>query len=384
VIENFLQTLDSQASITCTKNPVTTEWSLKGHSHSVEYGTDHLSMVEIVHALLNKKPIEVKYKEDNGQYFVDQEATSLAVQKGEKILTAWQAWIYSDRDRVQILEERYNQLMNTHVERKYDGQHLTFPGMNPAIHMRPHQKNVIWRCLQSPTNSTLIDHVVGSGKTFSGAAAVMEMVRTGQARKPLVTVPNHLVRQWANDWLSLYPDARILVAGEHDMEKGHRQHFLAKAAFNTVDAVIMAQSSFDKIPVDATFYEAYLQKEIDIAEEYLRHCEDNKDDSVKKMEKKVESLRAKITRLHETANQARDDGCMNFNEVGFDLLMVDESHNYKNVPYFTGLQNVRGLGNPEGSQKAENMMIKVSNCRTAGAGVIFMTGTPISNTVAEM
>ncbi|MBU2752945.1 hypothetical protein HER14_18960, partial [Acidithiobacillus thiooxidans] len=120
------------------------------------------------------------------------------------------------------------------------------------------------------------------------------------------------------------------------------------------------------------------------AEEYLRHCEDNKDDSVKKMEKKVESLRAKITRLHETANQARDDGCMNFNEVGFDLLMVDESHNYKNVPYFTGLQNVRGLGNPEGSQKAENMMIKVSNCRTAGAGVIFMTGTPISNTVAEM
>ncbi|MFA7655737.1 Eco57I restriction-modification methylase domain-containing protein [Acidithiobacillus thiooxidans] len=384
VIENFLQTLDSQASITCTKNPVTTEWSLKGDSHSVEYGTDHLSMVEIVHALLNKKPIEVKYKEDNGQYFVDQEATSLAVQKSEKILTAWQAWIFADRDRVQILEERYNQLMNTHVERKYDGQHLAFPGMNPAIHMRPHQKNVIWRCLQSPTNSTLIDHVVGSGKTFSGAAAVMEMVRTGQARKPLVTVPNHLVRQWANDWLLLYPGARILVAGEHDMEKGHRQHFLAKAAFNEVDAVIMAQSSFDKIPVDATFYEAYLQKEIDIAEAYLRHCEDNKDDSVKKMEKKVESLRAKITKLHETANQARDDGCMNFNEVGFDLLMVDESHNYKNVPYFTGLQNVRGLGNPEGSQKAENMMIKVSNCRTAGAGVIFMTGTPISNTVAEM
>ncbi|WP_319026166.1 Eco57I restriction-modification methylase domain-containing protein [Acidithiobacillus thiooxidans] len=384
VMENFLQTLDSQASITCTKNPVTTEWSLKGDSHSVEYGTDHLSMVEIVHALLNKKPIEVKYKEDNGQYFVDQEATSLAVQKGEKILTAWQAWIFADRERVQILEERYNQLMNTHVERKYDGQHLAFPGMNPAIHMRPHQKNVIWRCLQSPTNSTLIDHVVGSGKTFSGAAAVMEMVRTGQARKPLVTVPNHLVRQWANDWLLLYPDARILVAGEHDMEKGHRQHFLAKAAFNEVDAVIMAQSSFDKIPVDATFYEAYLQKEIDIAEAYLRHCEDNKDDSVKKMEKKVESLRAKITKLHETANQARDDGCMNFNEVGFDLLMVDESHNYKNVPYFTGLQNVRGLGNPEGSQKAENMMIKVSNCRTAGAGVIFMTGTPISNTVAEM
>ncbi|MDA8152916.1 MAG: SNF2-related protein [Acidithiobacillus sp.] len=363
------------------KNSITGEWSVKCQGRPPEYSTDHMSLSDLLQALHNHRTIQVMDKVD-GKVVVDAEATSLAVEKGERIRNAWRDWIFADPDRAGMLEDRYNDLMNTNRQRFFDGRHLRLPGSNPDIHLRPHQKNAVWRMMQS--KSTLLDHVVGAGKTFAAIAGVMEKRRTGQAQKPLVVVPNHLVGQWTKDWLRLYPDARLLVADKDDMAGSRRQIFLAKAAFNDVDAVIVAHSSFDRIPIDADFYEQYLKREMDQAEDFLRSQFSVEGLSVKRMEHRVQALRDRIARLHAQANESRDQGCLNFSEIGFDLLVVDESHNYKNVPYNTTLQNVRGLGNPAGSIKAENMMIKVSQCRDGGSGVVFLTGTPISNTVAEM
>ncbi|MBU2764687.1 DEAD/DEAH box helicase family protein, partial [Acidithiobacillus ferrivorans] len=363
------------------KNPITGEWSVKCGGQPPEYSTDHMSLSELLMALHNHRTIQVTYTKD-GKTLVDAEKTSLAVEKSERIRNAWRDWIVADTDRVKILEDQYNDLMNTYRPRSYDGRHLSLPGSSPDIRLRPHQKNAVWRMMQS--KSTLLDHVVGAGKTFAAIAGVMEKRRTGQAQKPLVVVPNHLVGQWTKDWLRLYPDARLLVADKDDMAGSHRQVFLAKAAFNDVDAVIVAHSSFDRIPIDAEFYEQYLNREMNEAEDFLRNKISMEGLSVKRMEKKIQDTRARVERLHSQASESRDQGCLNFSEIGFDLLVVDESHNYKNVPYNTTLQNVRGLGNPAGSIKAENMMIKVSQCRDGGSGVVFLTGTPISNTIAEM
>ncbi|MCR1347567.1 DUF2958 domain-containing protein [Acidithiobacillus ferrooxidans] len=363
------------------KNLITGEWSVKCDGHPPEYSTDDLSLQDLLMALHNRRTIQVTYQKDN-KTVVDAEATSLAVEKGDRIKDAWRDWIYADTDRVRRLEDHYNDLMNTYRPRDYDGRHLNLPGSNPEIRLRPHQKNAVWRMMQS--KSTLLDHVVGAGKTFAAIAGVMEKRRTGQSQKPLIAVPNHLVGQWTKDWLRLYPDARLLVADKEDMTGSHRQVFLAKAAFNDVDAVIVAHSSFDRIPIDAEFYEQYLTREMDQAEDFLRSKISMEGLSVKRMEKKIQEVRTRVERLHSQANESRDQGCLNFSEIGFDLLVVDESHNYKNVPYNTTLQNVRGLGNPVGSIKAENMMIKVTQCRDVGSGVVFLTGTPISNTVAEM
>jgi N12 class adenine-specific DNA methylase len=363
------------------KNPISGEWAIKCDGRPPEYSTDDMSLQDLLMALHNRRTIQVTRHIDN-KTVVDAEATSLAVEKADRIKDAWRDWIYADTDRVRLMEDRYNNLMNTYRPREYDGRHLNLPGSNPEIRLRPHQKNAVWRMTQS--KSTLLDHVVGAGKTFAAIAGVMEKRRTGQSRKPLVTVPNHLVGQWAKDWLRLYPDARLLVADKEDMAGSNRQVFLAKAAFNDVDAVIVAHSSFDRIPIDAEFYEEYLNREIDQAEDFLRGKLSMEGLSVKRMEKKIQETRTRVERLHAQANESRDQGCLNFSEIGFDLLVVDESHNYKNVPYNTSLQNVRGLGNPAGSIKAENMMIKVTQCRDGGSGVVFLTGTPISNTVAEM
>ena len=364
------------------KNLITGEWSVKCAGHPPEYSTDDMSLQDLLMALHNRRTIQVTYQDDKKKTVVDAEATSLAVEKGDHIKDAWRDWIYADTDRVRLLEDHYNDLMNTYRPRDYDGRHLNLPGSNSEIRLRPHQKNAVWRMTQS--KSTLLDHVVGAGKTFAAIAGVMEKRRTGQSKKPLVTVPNHLVGQWTKDWLRLYPDARLLVADKEDMAGSNRQVFLAKAAFNDVDAVIVAHSSFDRIPIDAEFYEEYLNLEIDRAENFLRSKFSMEGLSVKRMEKKIQEIRTRVERLHSQANESRDQGCLNFSEIGFDLLVVDESHNYKNVPYNTNLQNVRGLGNPAGSIKAENMMIKVTQCRDGGSGVVFLTGTPISNTVAEM
>lgn len=380
VVADFLEHLGA-TQVFVSKNDYTQAWTVVCGDGTATLRTDNYRLSELSSDILNRKPITVTYKDDFGNLVVDEEKTALANEKATQLVDEWKSWLFQDLDRVQRLEDQYNKLMNTYRPRSYNGSHLQFPGSNPQISLRPHQKNAVWRTMQS--KSVLFDHVVGAGKTFAAIASVMKKKEAEQVRKPLVVVPNHLVAQWAADWMLLYPDAKILVPEEQDMKKGHRQHFLAKAAYNDVDAVIMSHSSFDLLPIDPEYYEMYVGKE----KEKVRltvEANPSDTDTVKKMQKRIQSIESRVERMHENAAGARDEGLLNFTEVGFDLLVIDESHNYKNVPYITTLQGVRGLGNPAGSIKAENAMIKVTQCREGDGGVIFLTGTPLSNTVAEL
>lgn len=380
VVADFLEHLGA-TQVFVSKNGYTQAWTVVCGDGTATLRTDNYRLSELSSDILNCKPITVTYKDDFGNLVVDEEKTALANEKATQLVDEWKSWLFQDLDRVQRLEDQYNKLMNTYRPRSYNGSHLQFPGSNPQISLRPHQTNAVWRTMQS--KSVLFDHVVGAGKTFAAIASVMKKKESGQVRKPLVVVPNHLVAQWAADWMLLYPDAKILVPEEQDMKKGHRQHFLAKAAYNDVDAVIMSHSSFDLLPIDPEYYEMYVGKE----KEKVRltvEANPSDTDTVKKMQKRIQSIESRVERMHENAAGARDEGLLNFTEVGFDLLVIDESHNYKNVPYITTLQGVRGLGNPAGSIKAENAMIKVTQCREGDGGVIFLTGTPLSNTVAEL
>jgi N12 class adenine-specific DNA methylase len=382
IVQDFAEHLGGD-SPNVVKNSFTQSWHVSCGNGYSNHKTDQYSLSALLRDLLNKKSILVSYKDpDTGATVVDEEATALAREKADQIKDEWKKWVYQDPERVKELEDIYNRLMNSDRPRQYNGAHLTFPGANKQITLRPHQKNAVWRAMQS--KAVLFDHVVGAGKTFAAISAVMKKKEAGQVRKPLVVVPNHLVSQWAADWMLLYPDAKILVAHKDDMQKAERQRFLAKAAYNEVDAVIMAHSSFDLLPIDPEFYERYVDKEIQNAREAIENDKELAKESIKRMEKRIQSMESRIESLHAKAAEYRDSGLLNFTEVGFDLLVVDESHNYKNVPYFTGLTNVRGLGNPAGSIKAESAMIKVTQCREGGGGVIFLTGTPISNTIAEM
>nr|WP_226827400.1 DUF2958 domain-containing protein [Igneacidithiobacillus copahuensis] len=344
--------------------------------------TQDYHLHDLIHAICNHDRIRVMRKYRDMPPVEDQEATALAIEKAEKIQGEWKKWIFADGERVSLLETIYNDTFNVTVPRLYDGQHVGLAGSSREIELRPHQKNFVWRALQS--KSVYADHVVGAGKTFATIAAVMEKRRMGQARKPVVVVPNHLVRQWEKDWYRLYPGARILVAGKADMEASNRQTFLAKAAFNDLDAVIMSHSSFNLVPIDTHFYEEYIQQEMDDIEDYIREKKYSKDVSVKELEKSVRAAKDRIERLHAESAKSRDIGCLNFGEIGFDLIVVDEAHEYKNVPYISEMRGVRGMGNPAGSQKAESMMIKSAQARHLGAGIIFLSGTPISNSIAEM
>lgn len=382
IVQDFAEHLGGD-SPNVVKNSFTQSWHVSCGNGYSNHKTDQYSLSALLRDLLNKKSILVSYKDpDTGTTVVDEEATALAREKADQIKDEWKKWVYQDPKRVKELEDIYNRLMNSDRPRQYNGSHLTFPGANKQITLRPHQKNAVWRAMQS--KAVLFDHVVGAGKTFAAISAVMKKKEAGQVRKPLVVVPNHLVSQWAADWMLLYPDAKILVAHKDDMQKGERQRFLAKAAYNEVDAVIMAHSSFDLLPIDPEFYEEFVSEEIAKARESIENNKELEKESVKRMEKRIQTMESRIEALHAKAAQSRDVGLLNFTEVGFDFLVVDESHNYKNVPYFTGLTNVRGLGNPAGSIKAEGAMIKVTQCREGDGGVIFLTGTPISNTIAEM
>lgn len=384
VVSAFLEAV-GLTSVTVQYVPYTGQWVLRGTGTgeaAQAYQTSRRSVSKLVEDLFNHRSPIIYDTDVSGNRHVAEEDTALAVEKVNALRDRWQEWIREDPERLQSLADEYNHRFNRIVRREYDGRHLTLPGAASGIELRPHQKNAVWRSCQS--KSVLFDHKVGAGKTFAAVAAVMEKRRMGQVRKPIVTVPNHLVGQWASAWLTLYPSARILVADEQDMDSQHRQEFLAKAAYNDWDAVIISHSAFKLVPVDPEFYERFLHQEVAQIEDLLRTMPDLETVSVKQLEKKRQSLQERARRMHERVNARRDQGMLHFGEIGFDYIVNDESHMHKNVPYMTLLKNVSGLGNPAGSERAEDMFVKVAQAREAGAGVLFLTGTPISNTIAEM
>ena len=389
VVTEFADHILGKASGKATYNPVMAKWSVRGEPTTAaanQYGTDRASVSDILTAAANDKSIVIRDRIDESTTVVNESATNAANEKIQRVKTEFRRWIWRDDARRERLTRLYNDTFNTDQLREYDGSHLTFPGKvsDDIVKLRPHQVNAAWRIVQSGT--TLLDHVVGAGKTFTMIAGSMELRRTGRARKPMFVVPNHLVGQWAEDFTKLYPNANILAATKKDFEKGNRKRLFARIATGDWDAVIVAHSSFGKVEMDAEFQDRFIKqqiRDIDTAISTIRDQEGKGSRSIKQIEKQKERLEEKLKRLYDAEN--KDDN-LTFGELGIDALFLDEAHEFKNLGFATSMTRVAGLGNPQGSQKAADMFMKVQSIleRTGGNNVVFATGTPISNTMAEM
>ncbi|MHB1660163.1 MAG: DEAD/DEAH box helicase family protein, partial [Acidithiobacillus sp.] len=336
---------------------------------------------------LNRQPLLVTQRLSDGSTVVMEKETEIAKQKSQEIQKEWSRWVYSNEAVGERLEEAYNQTFNRFAPPQYDGRHLDLIGSSAAITLRPHQKNAIWRGMQS--GKTFFDHAVGAGKTFAAVGLAMEMRRLGRAQKPMVVVPNHLVDQWRGAFLDLYPSAAVLTAMPVDMDGKNRQVFLGKVAYGDWDAVIIPHSLFSRIPPDAHWSSVVMKEEVSGFEDAIRTMEklgDNADKrTIKQLERKVERIKSKIASAQ--SDTGKKDAGLTMGDIGVDFLFVDEVQEFKNLPYITEMKNVAGLGNPEGSAKAQDLYIKsrsIQKMREDNGGVVYLSGTPLSNTMAEL
>ncbi len=351
------------------------------------YGTQSYPAGDLMLAMLNNREIKVTRRDSDGKTWVDKDATEEAKDKAKEIRAKFQDWAFADPDRAEVLVRTYNDANNNYVTRAYDGSWLTFPGKVPdeIIKFRRHQRNFIARVVQDRT--ALADHVVGAGKTYSAISAAMELKRTGLANKPMIVVPNHLVKQWAADFYRLYPGANILTASKKDFERSSRRRFLAKIAQNDWDAVIIAHSSFGFVRPSPEFEESFIAGETTELRKLLTELKGSEDKSDKR---KVKQIEASLERLDNRLKSLRDkpmDDLLDLEQLGVDQLFVDEAHLFKNLMFSTKMQNIRGLGDSAGSQRAYDMLIKTRQIMGKNGrdqGVVFLTGTPVSNSLAEM
>ena len=353
---------------------------------TVTYGTNRMNAYEILHDTLNLKDVRVyDYKEDaDGKEtrVLNKKETTLAQQKQEQLKQAFKDWLWQDPERRQYLTEKYNKLFNSTRPREYDGSHINFSGISPEITMRPHQLNAVAREMYG--GNTLLAHVVGAGKTFEMIAAAMEMKRIGLCQKSLFAVPNHLTEQWAGEFLRLYPSANILVATKKDFEMRNRRKFCAKIATGDYDAVIIGHSQLEKIPMSRERQERLLREQLYEINDGIDELQRTNGErfSIKQLEKTRKSIEVRLKKLLE--GKRRDD-VVTFEQLGVDRLFVDEAHSFKNLFMYTKMRNVAGLSTSE-AQKSSDLFMK---CRymdelTDNKGVIFATGTPISNSMTEM
>ena len=353
------------------------------------WGIPEYSAGNIIEALLMNKPIKVQREsgqhDDQGRpiMVIDQELTAAAMQKADEIKQAFLDWVWTDDERRDMLTRLYNEKFNTNVPPTYDGSHLELVDASEAVKLRPHQKNAVWRAIQEGT--CLFDHVVGAGKTLACVATVMESKRMGFLSKPMVVVPNHLLYQWKDEFYKLYPDANILVADKTDFTKQNRERLFGRIATGDWDAVIVAHSSFRKIAMPRDVQEEILKEQIDAVIEAIEASKaaEGGRATIKQLEKQREKMEERYNAL--LAGTGQKDRAVDFADLGVDALFIDESHEFKNLAFQTTM-NVSGLGNVTGSAKALDLFIK---CRylqrqNNGRGVYFMTGTPISNTIAEV
>ena len=313
---------------------------------------------------------------------LNQNETTLAQQKQQAIKDAFAGWVWKDPQRRTLLVKRYNELFNSTRPREYDGSHIHFVGMNPEINLREHQRNAVAHVLYG--YNTLLAHEVGAGKSFEMAASAMELKRLGLCQKSLFVVPNHLTEQWASEFLRLYPNAKLLVTSKKDFEPSNRKKFCARIATGDYDAVIIWHSQFERIPLSFERQERIIQEQIyetlAAINELKVHAGENF--SIKQMEKTRKTLETKLEKLR---SDERKDDVITFEQLGVDRLFVDESHFYKNLFLTTKMRNVAGLSTSE-AQKSRDMFGK---CRyldeiTGGRGVVFATGTPVSNSMTEL
>lgn len=351
------------------------------------YGTPDATGEEILYKLMNNAELRVVRRDSDGKSYTDKEATERLIEKAAVIREKFQDWVFADSDRSEVLVRAYNDANNNYVRRVFDGARLSFPGKVPLIKFRRHQRDFVSRVVQSRT--ALADHVVGAGKTFAAIAAAMELRRTGLAKKPMIIVPNHLVKQWAADFYRLYPGAKILTATKKDFERVNRRKFLGRIATGDWDAVIIAHSSFGFIKPTPEFETELTTREIKEIEAAINQIEAGNEDAGE-TKRKVKQLAAQKERLENRIKALREkpmDDLLDFGELGVDQLFVDEAHLFKNLMFTTKMRDVRNLGDGTGSQRAFDMYIKVREtfAKNGGdQGVVFLTGTPVSNSLAEM
>ncbi len=372
---------------------ITGEWRIEGKSkdsYNVKaystYGTSRASAYDIIESSLNLKDIRIfdyQYDTDGRRVAVlNKKETAIAQGKQELLKEAFAEWIWKDQERREKICKAYNILFNSNRPREYDGSHINFSGMNPEITLRKHQVNAIAHILYG--GNTLLAHVVGAGKTFEMVAAAMESKRLGLCQKSLFVVPNHLTEQWASEFLQLYPAANVLVATKKDFETKNRKRFCGRIATGDYDAVIIGHSQFEKIPVSIQRQRAILEQQMDEIILGIREAKADKVENftIKQMEKTRKGLQNKLDKLND---QSRKDDVVTFEELGVDRLFIDESHYYKNLFLYTKMRNVSGIAQTE-AQKSSDLFMK---CRyldeiTGGRGVVFATGTPISNSMVEL
>ena len=372
---------------------ITGEWRIEGKSKDrgnvkaiSTYGTQRINAYEIIETTLNLKDVRIfdyQYDEEGRRIAVlNKKETAIAQSKQELIKDAFAEWIWKDPDRREAICKTYNILFNSNRPREYDGSHINFSGMNPEITLRKHQVNAIAHILYG--GNTLLAHVVGAGKTFEMVAAAMESKRLGLCQKSLFVVPNHLTEQWATEFLQLYPAANILVATRKDFETKNRKKFCGRIATGDYDAVIIGHSQFEKIPMSVERQRAILEQQIDEIMMGISEAKREKAENftIKQMEKTKKGLQARIDKLND---QSRKDDVVTFEELGVDRIFIDESHYFKNLFLYTKMRNVGGIAQTE-AQKSSDLFMK---CRyldeiTGGRGIVFATGTPISNSMVEL
>ena len=375
------------------RSEATGQWSIREKNAdrsnvkaNTTYGTKRMSAYHILEQTLNQKDVRVfDYIEDeNGKKkpVLNKKETAIAQDRQELIKQKFAEWIWKDIDRRELLCRIYNETFNGIRPREYDGRHIRFEGMNPEISLRPHQINAIAHILYG--GNTLLAHEVGAGKTYEMVAAAMEMKRLGLCTKSLIVVPNHITEQWAAEWLQLYPSANILVATKKDFETQNRKKFCSRIATGDYDAIIIGHSQFEKIPMSVERQQAILERQI---EEILFGIEQAKAQkaeryTVKQMERTRKSLEARLAKLND---QSRKDDVVTFEQLGVDRLFIDESHYFKNLFLATKMRNVGGIAQTE-AQKSSDLFMKCQYLDelTGGRGVIFATGTPISNSMVEL
>ena len=398
-IQQFMyETFDTpfylQRNIQVNYTPFTAEWQITGKSSVSQnnvaayttYGTSRANAYKILEDSLNLRDVRiydtVEDADGKERRVLNAKETTLAAQKQQAIRDAFKDWIWKDPERRQALVRQYNEEMNSTRPREYDGSHIVFGGMNPSITLREHQLNAIAHVMYG--GNTLLAHEVGAGKTFEMVAAAMESKRLGLCQKSLFVVPNHLTEQWASEFLRLYPSANILVTTKKDFETHNRKKFCARIATGDYDAIIMGHSQFEKIPISRERQERLLYEQIDEITEGIAEVQASGGErfTVKQLERTRKSLEARLEKLQA---ESRKDDVVTFEQLGVDRLFVDEAHNYKNLFLYTKMRNVAGLSTSD-AQKSSDMFAK---CRymdeiTGNRGVIFATGTPVSNSMTEL
>ena len=384
-----------QKEVQVKYSEVNGEWRITGKNADsprnafayATFGTTRANAYKILEDSLNLKDVRIYDKSinENGEEIrvLNKKETMLASQKQDAMKAAFKDWIFRDQQRRERLVRVYNDRFNSIRPREYDGSHLNFPGMNPEIELRPHQKNAVAHQLYG--ENVLLAHVVGAGKTYEMVAAAMESKRLGLSQKNLFVVPNHLTEQWGAEFLQLYPGANILVATKKDFEPANRKKFCARIAMGNYDAIIIGHSQFERIPISDERQEAMLRKQIDdleMAIQSARYEQDGGRYTIKQIEKTRKTLQTRLEKLNQ---KERKDQVVTFEELGVDHLYVDEAHSYKNAFLYTKMRNVAGIAQNE-AQKSADMFNKCQYLDeiTGGKGITFATGTPISNSMTEL